>query len=272
MMTTSTPLRLALDEAGSEASSEARTTEPALLCVPGWCGDRSVFAPLLPLAARHRRILSVDLPAHGGSDGSASDLDSRAVVDALVDTVERSGVRQVVPLALSHAGWFAIELRRRLGPERVPALVLMDWMVLGPPPGFVDALAGLQDPAAWQEVRSGLFEMWTSGLDLPQLHAYVAAMGEYGFDHWSRAGREISASFAAEGNPLAALVRLDDPCPTLHVYAQPADAELLAAQRAFASRCPWFSVRHLDAASHFPTFEQPQQIVASVEEFLCRTR
>lgn len=40
---------------------------------------------------------------------------------------------------------------------------------------------------------------------------------------WSRAGREISASFAEEGTPAAALEGLHRCCPTPHVYAQPAD-------------------------------------------------
>jgi len=50
-----------------------------------------------------------------------------------------------VPLAISHSGWVAIELRRRLG-SRMPVVVLLDWLVLEPPAPFLDALAALQDP------------------------------------------------------------------------------------------------------------------------------
>jgi hypothetical protein len=56
-----------------------------------------------------------------------------------------TGARQVVPLAISHSGWVAIELRRRLG-SRMPVVVLLDWLVLEPPAPFLDALAALQDP------------------------------------------------------------------------------------------------------------------------------
>ena len=73
----------------------------------------------------------------------------------------------------------------------MPGVVLMDWMVLGTPPGFADALGGLQSPA-WAEVRDGLTSMWLDGLDIPELTAYVASMKSYGQRHWSRAGREIA--------------------------------------------------------------------------------
>jgi pimeloyl-ACP methyl ester carboxylesterase len=257
------PTRLAYDDAGAG--------EPALVPIPGWCGDRTVFDPLLPTLAARRRVLSVDLPDHGGSAAVEGDFGYGEVVDSVVATLDAAGIQRFVPVALSHAGWAAGELRRRLGPERVPGLVLLDWMVLGTPPGFADALAGLQDERAWEQVRAGLFAMWTTGLDDPQLLAYVASMGRYGFGHWSRAGREIAAAFATEGSPLAALERFEErgaACPTLHVYAQPADDAVLAAQQAYAGQHPWFQVQRLDARSHFPMFEVPDELAAAVEGFV----
>jgi len=197
--------------------------EPALLLLPGWCGDRTVFAALANQLAAERRVVTADLRGHGGRANEIGDFDTAAQVDDLVALVDRLGIHEVVPVALSHAGWMAIELRRRLGGARVPGLVLVDWMVLGTPPGFTDALAGLQDAQAWQDVRGALFGMWTEGVGAAAVHDYVASMGEYGFAHWSRAGREISAAFAREGSPVDALARLETPCPTLHLYAQPAD-------------------------------------------------
>lgn len=249
---------------------DAGTGEPALLCVPGWCGDRTVFDGLAARTAAHRRTLWVDLPEHGTRPRTGADFGTADIVTDLAALLDERGVERVVPVALSHAGWAAIELRRRLGPARVPAIVLVDWMVLGPPPGFLDALAGLQDPAGWAEVRSGLFGMWTSGLDIPALHDYVAGMGTYDAPYWQRAGREISAAFAAEGTPLAALERLagsGQPCPTLHVYAQPADDAVLAAQRDHAAEHPWFRVHRLPAQSHFPMFEVPDEMATVIDDF-----
>lgn len=252
------------------AHTDTGSGEPALLLLPGWCGDRSVFDGLLARLGTSRRTVAADLPEHGQSPRTGGDFSADDVVDAAVALVEELRVDRVVPVALSHAGWVAIELRRRLGAQRVPGIVLLDWMVLGTPPGFDDALAGLQDDRAWADVRAALFGMWTQGVDEPSVHDYVSSMGTYGAAHWQRAGREISIGFTANGSPLAALDALGEPCRTMHLYAQPADDEVLAAQRAFAETHPWFEVHRLDARSHFPMFEVPDEMAALVEEFTCR--
>ena len=118
---------------------------PALLFVPGWCGDRDRLRP----AARpeHRRIAARcpwTCRDHGDSPAPRRTSPPATSSTPLVATIDALGIDTVVPVGLSHAGWAAIELRRRLGAERVPGVVLMDWMVLGTPPGFADALAGLQ--------------------------------------------------------------------------------------------------------------------------------
>ena len=252
------------------AHADAGSGEPALLLLPGWCGDRTVFDGLLHRLGTARRTVAVDLPEHGESPRTGTDFTTTDVVDAAVALVDALGLQRVVPVALSHAGWVAVELRRRLGAERVPGIVLLDWMVLGTPPGFAGALAGLQDDDAWSEVRAALFGMWTEGVDEPAVHHYVASMGEYGAAYWQRAGREIAAGFATNGAPLAALDGLAEPCPTLHLYAQPAADEVLAAQQAFAAAHPWFEVHRLDARSHFPMLEVPDEMAARIEEFACR--
>ena len=241
--------------------------DPTLLMLPGWCGDRSVFEPLAAGLAAGRRVVVSDLRGQGGLAHQTEDFDSARQIDDLVALVEEVGCDPVVPVALSHAGWLAIELRRRLGARRVPGVVLLDWMVLGTPPGFAEALAGLQDPDTWQAVRGALFEMWTAGVANGSVHDYVASMGDYDFAHWSRAGREIAAAYAREGSPLEALERLAVPCPTLHLYAQPADDGYLAAQHEAAARLGWFRVERLAATSHFPMFEVPGAMVTAIGEF-----
>jgi pimeloyl-ACP methyl ester carboxylesterase len=244
--------------------------DPALLFLPGWCGDRSVFADLLPLASRHRRVLSSDLRGHGASVGADADFGTEDLVTDAMALLDTAAVDTVVPVALSHAGWVALELRRRLGPDRVPAVVLLDWMVLGPPPGFLDALEALQRPEAWETVRGQLFGMWTHGVDVPAVHDYVASMAAYGQEAWARAGREISRAFTADPVPIEALARITPPCPTLHVYAQPGDDALLAAQRAQAEHYDWFEVHRLEARSHFPMFEAPEPLMETIERFVVR--
>jgi pimeloyl-ACP methyl ester carboxylesterase len=242
--------------------------EPALLSLPGWCGSRKVFDQLAATTAPRRRSLSLDWRGHGQSESPSADFGSNDLVEDAIAVIESSGAARVVPVALSHAGWVAIELRRRLG-SRISHLVLLDWIILEAPPPFLGVLQALQDPANWQQTREQLFDMWIHGLDIPGLVQYVREdMGSYGFDMWSRAGREISAAYAQAGSPLQALTQLTPALPVMHVYSQPEDPAYLAAQQAFAATHPWFTVARLDARSHFPTFEVANQIASAIEQFV----
>jgi pimeloyl-ACP methyl ester carboxylesterase len=259
-MESHTPAALARTERGDQ--------DPTLLLLPGWCGDRSVFDPLLDALAGHHHVVSVDWRGHGETPAATGDFGAADLVTDVIEVIRSAGAEVVVPVALSHAGWLAIELRRRLGPTAVPGIVLLDWMVLGPPPPFLDALNGLQDPGAWHDVRARLFEMWLGDLDIPALRDYVGAMGEYDFDMWARAGREIEAAFVEHGSPVAALTAMDPPPRTLHLYAQPSDPGLLAAQQEYAAENAWFSVAKLEAESHFPMFEVPDAMGEEILRFV----
>lgn len=246
-------------------SPSGTTDDPTLLLLTGWCDDRAQFDAMLRETGRERRTVSMDWRGHGGSPAVPGDFGTADLVADALGVIDDLGLERVVPVAVAHAGWVAIELRRKLG-DRVPALVLVDWMVLGTPPGFDEALTALQDPASWQGVRDQLFGMWTEGVDHPEVLASVRRMAGHGAEMWGRAGREIAASFAADPVPVDVLETLD--CPVLHLYAQPGDPEFLTAQQAYAEEHPWFEVERLDARSHFPMLEVPETMATRVEEFV----
>jgi pimeloyl-ACP methyl ester carboxylesterase len=242
--------------------------EPVLLFMPGWCGSRRVFDELARRCATWRRTLAIDWRGHGGSARPTDDFGAGDLANDAIAVIEASQADLVVPVALSHAGWVAIELRRRLG-ARIPKLVLLDWIVLEAPPPFLRALQSLQDPAQWQQTRQQLFSMWLQGLDIPALTHYVREdMGSYPFEMWARAGREISGAYAKAGSPLQALASLDPPVPVLHLYAQPEDPGYLAAQQSFGAAHPWFQVSKLEARSHFPMYEVPGEMAMVIERFV----
>lgn len=242
--------------------------EPALLMMPGWCGSRRVFDPLAERCGAMRRTLVLDWRGHGQSESPSGDFGAEDLVEDAVTVIMASGARQVVPVALSHAGWVAIELRRRLA-TLIPKLVFLDWIVLDPPRLFLDALLGLQSPTEWERTREQLFSMWLHGLDIPTLTRYVREdMGSHGLVMWARAGREIGSAYARFGSPLRALAVMDERMPVLHLYAQPDDPDYLAAQQAFSAEHPWFQVRRLEARSHFPMFETPDEMAAAIETFV----
>lgn len=244
--------------------------EPTLLFLPGWCGPRTLFDPLAARFHGQVRTLGVDWRGHGQSAPADRDFGTADLVDDALAVIEQSGAGVVVPVAVAHAGWVAIELRQRLGHRRIPRLVFLDWMVLGPPPPFLDALDAMMTPGTTRAVVDQITGMWTAGLEIPQLDAYVACMAATPDDMWARAAREIAAAFETAGAPLDAVAALGPPLPTLHLYAQPPDEDYLDAQRAFAAQHPWFEVVRLDAASHFPMFEAPDVIAEQLHDFLAR--
>ena len=191
--------------------------EPALLFLPGWCGDRTVFDGLLArlgTGAPHRRR------------GPARARGVAAQRDGLQHRRRRRRRRRPGRRPRRRPGRPRRPLARRLGGrraapapgcERVPGIVLLDWMVLGTPPGFDDALAGLQDDAAWADVRAALFGMWTQGVDEPAVHEYVASMGEYGAALLAagrpRDRRAASPPTAPAGSARRARRAVPDPAP-----------------------------------------------------------
>jgi len=244
--------------------------EPVLLCLPGWCVDRSAFEDLVQVCSHARRTLSMDWRGHGQSAPAYGDFGETALIDDALSVIQESGARQVVPVALSHAGWVAIELRRRLG-GRIPAIVLVDWLVLDPPLPFLDALADLQDSGRWQATRDQLFAMWLYRVETPGVIRLVQkVMGSYGFDMWARAGRTIAAAYRREGWPLKALAEIHPPVPVLHLYAQPANSDFLEEQKRFSEANRWFSVQKLNAKSHFPMLEIPEYMADAIESFLAQ--
>ncbi|MFL5654763.1 MAG: alpha/beta fold hydrolase [Ktedonobacteraceae bacterium] len=242
--------------------------EPALLMLPGWCANRTELKFLAPLASACRRTLALDWRGHGESGAAPTDFGVRDLVNDALAIIEASGAASIIPVAISHSGWVALELRRRLG-RRIPKLVLLDWIILEAPAPFVDVLEALQDPAQWESARQQLFSTWLEGIDHPEVIRFVREeMAAYGFAMWARAAREILVAYTQAGSPLKALAKLSSPVPTLHLYSQPADPGYLAAQQAFASRHPWFQVRRLAAKSDFLTLEVPEMVAAQIEHFV----
>jgi hypothetical protein len=250
--------RIAYDDLG--------TGEPALLFLTGWCSSRERWAEVARRCAAHRRVLNSEWRGHGDSGPAAADFGTAELVEDALAVVEASGAESVVPCAASHAGWVAIELRRRLGP-RVPKLVHADWMLVEPSDRYLAVIEQLNSPE-WPEARQTLFTIWAAGVETPPIERALAVMEEHEGEMWMRSGREIGAAYARDGSPLRAFARLDPPPEVLHLYGQPHDPAYLEAQQEFARAHPWFRVRHLDARTHFSMIESAADVADAIEAFV----
>jgi pimeloyl-ACP methyl ester carboxylesterase len=227
-----------------------------------------MYSQLAQACSKRQRVLALDWRGHGLSETPKGDFGADELVEDALAVIEASGAQQIVPVATAHAGWVAIELRRRLA-ERIQKIALLEWMVFEAPPPFLEALRVLQDPQSWKQARERLFAMWLTGVDSPDVIRLVREMGTQNFEMWARAGREISAAYAEQRAPLQALATLETPVPVLHLYAQEQPG-YLAAQEAFAAEYPWFTVRRIGARSHFPMTEVPGVVAAELEQFVDR--
>ena len=243
--------------------------EPALLMTPAWCMSHSGLGPLPARSAAHRRVLTLDWRGHGQSDQPSGDFGAKDLMQDCLAVIQASGVERFIPVTLHHSGWVGIELRRHLG-DRVPRLVHLDWVVLPPPPFYMDLVHGLASPDRWQQARDQLLGIFLQNdIHNPDFTRMVQEeMRSYSGEMWMRSGREIGASYAQWDSPVRALASLTPPPPTLHIYGQPDDPGYLAGQQAFARENPWFHVHKVEALSPFAVFEMPDALAATIEAFV----
>jgi pimeloyl-ACP methyl ester carboxylesterase len=251
-------LRISYDDLGSG--------EPALLLLTGWCSSRGRYEHLVPLLAQDRRVLAFDWRGHGDSERDVGDFGQAEMVEDALGVIEAAGVDRVVPVAASHSGWVAIELRRRLGAERVPKLVHMDWMVVEPSERYMAVITQLQSDDTWAQARDTLFTIWQAGTDRPEIRRVIDVMQQQDKEMWMRSGREIEAAYARGTSPLKTYER--EPAPALHLYGQPQDPAYLEVQERFAAEHPWFSVQTVPAQTHFAMVETPREAAAAIEAFV----
>jgi pimeloyl-ACP methyl ester carboxylesterase len=240
--------------------------EPALLFMTGWCSTKARWREVADRCSETRRVLNTEWRGHGESDPAPGDFGLDEMVEDAIAVADGAGVGRFIPCAASHSGFVAIELRRRF-PERVPKLVHVDWYVLRPPPPYWAVLEQLTSPEDWPAARDTLFQIWKAGVDTPEIDGAIDAMNRQGADMWMRSGREIIAGYERVGSPTDAWASFDPPLPVLHLYGQPQDPDFLARQQEFAARHPWFTVRKLDARTHFAMIETPEEVAGAIDAF-----
>ncbi len=77
--------------------------EPALLCLPGFCNDHTIFAPLAERLSADHRVLVMDWRGHGKSQASDRDFGFAEMAGDAVAVIEDSGAHSVIPIAQGQA-------------------------------------------------------------------------------------------------------------------------------------------------------------------------
>jgi pimeloyl-ACP methyl ester carboxylesterase len=99
--------------------------EPALLLIHGLGGSWGAWLENIPVLARDRRVIAVDLPGFGDSPASPDTITIAAYARAMEGLCERLGLTSVVAIGSSLGGWISTELTLR-APDLVAGLILVD--------------------------------------------------------------------------------------------------------------------------------------------------
>lgn len=128
------PVPLAYEEQGAG--------NPPLVFVPGWCCDRTLFAPQVEHFRRSHRVVALELRGCGASPVADDGYDiptQAADVGALCDDL---GLERPVVIGHSLGGMIALELAASR-PELVGAVVGVDSGPIDPLPGVRERFAAL---------------------------------------------------------------------------------------------------------------------------------
>ncbi len=105
-----------------------------LLFIHGWVGMGSIFRHQLDAFGADRLCLAPDLPGHGRSAKPQIDYDIPFLADTLAAMLDAIAVPRAIAVGHSMGALVALELARVLGPERMPALALIEPAPVLPPP------------------------------------------------------------------------------------------------------------------------------------------
>lgn len=249
--------------------------EPTLLLLPGWCSDRGILAKLATLLSQNHKVINIDLLGHNQSGRPESDFGSEDVICEILKLVDLLEINEFITVSVAHAGWLTVELRHRLV-GRLHKMVFLEWIMAEPPQIFFKTLEKMQKSDEWQNARKELFAGWSLN-DPTLIKPFKKYMINYDFEMWSRAGREIAASYQEFGSALRVLETLDPPLSVLNLYspmqatnlyAQDDDSAYFQTQQSFAQNHKWFHFHRLNSKSHLPSVEVTQEVAEKIASFI----
>ena len=245
--------------------------EVTLFLMPGWCQPKTVFDAFAEQAAAYYRVVTLDWRGHGKSSTDGEDFDGAALVSDALTLIEYLGLTQLIPVSVAHASWVAVDLAERL-PERIPAVVFLDWIMNSPEPMFFTSIDAMQHEDRWQAARDELCQCWLANSDSPtMIHHLQTEMAQSSYQLWRLAGQTITGVYRQYGSPLQRLDMLPHPPQTLHLYSLDRNDEYLALQQRFAKTHDFFQVKRLkQARTHLAVLESPETVLTEILLFLQR--
>jgi pimeloyl-ACP methyl ester carboxylesterase len=263
------PLMQSIEVGQNKIFYEEAGQGDTLLLLSGWCQDQRLFKRLMPILAKSHRVISMDWRGHGPDRKYDGDFTIAEQTDDLIAFVDRRGLDRLALLSTSHGGWANLEACDRLGAERVPRTIVIDWLMIDPGAAFLQLLDDLQVEDNWIRGRKDFFDTWIVNTDNKDVIDHVNnEMASFDFEMWARSGREIARAYRRWDYPLNRMAALSPHRKVMHILSQPQAPTYKEAQDTFAAEHNWFVPQKIPGATHFPTLESPALVAGIVDEFL----
>ena len=242
---------------------------PVLVLLSGWAQDHRLFKYIVePLAEQHK-VIRINYRGHTDSLQFPLDFGPSDQADDVIGVLDALNIDRIIPISTSHGGWANMEITERLGVERVPQSIVIDWILIEASDIFIKSLQDIQNKEIWFQSRDELFKHWIgqSGNKPVRDHMYIE-MASWGYDMWERSCRQIETAYKKWGSPMKRMLALTEKRPIVHIYSQAASENYEEVQQQFALENPWFDFKVIPGGTHFPTLESPEEMVEHIKEFV----
>ncbi len=242
---------------------------PVLLLLSGWCQDHRLFDPVVHLLAKQHKVIRMNWRGHTDPLCRLEDFGAQDQADDVIAVLNALDIEQVIPISTSHGGWANMEITDRLGTDRVPQSIVIDWIMTEAGKEFIKDLQDMQNPEQWFSGRQNIFNHWQGVSTNRAVKNHLnKEMASFGYDMWERSCRVIEESYQKWGSPLKRMAALKEKRPIVHIYSQAAEDGYEELQSRFADQNTWFDFKMIPGETHFPTLESPEKVVEHIKEYL----
>jgi len=239
---------------------------PPVVLIHGLGDDRSLWRHVVPVLARRHRVVAVDLPGHGASDGVPEGASIEWFATVISRFMDRAALQDAVVVGLSMGGGVAQYIALD------PNISLRGLVLVSTSPVFPEATRGrflaradLAERGGMASVLDATVSRWftpafeaANAAEVELTRSTVRLTDPIGFARASRANAD------RDGTDRLATIR----CPVLFIAGRDDPADPRRAEAIYRQHIERLKVHMLPDVSHLLPVEAPERFLGELEAFL----